>query len=109
MKRILIIVLIFTFASNQWLTAQEFRTFTSIKEAMKDPLAVKKLDLQGKKLTRFPHKIIKCRNLEVLNLSNNQIDSIPKVIGKLTKLKKLHMSKNRLIHVSFEINLGMEN
>ena len=87
------------------LRAQEIKTFTSLKEALKNPLRVKRLTLQGKKLRKFPKKIIQCKNLEELNLNNNQIDSIPREIGKLLNLKKLHVSKNRLVYVSFEINL----
>ena len=41
-------------------------------------------------------EIGKCANLESLNVDSNYLHSLPKTIGKLTKLKKLQASNNEL-------------
>ncbi|EAY30768.1 leucine-rich repeat containing protein [Microscilla marina ATCC 23134] len=108
MKYLFAKTLFFTLLCSVSLTAQDSSTpqvYTSMKEALKNPEKVIKLDLRKQKLRKFPKNIIKCKNIEELNLSDNFIDSLPKEISKLTKLKKLHLSNNRLVHISFEINL----
>jgi Leucine-rich repeat (LRR) protein len=52
--------------------------------------------IRGKNLTRIPEFVFNMPNLEVLNLSDNRIESIPEKIGKLKNLQELTMNYNAL-------------
>ncbi len=69
----------------------------SIEEGLKRPLEVVHLKLKRERLTEFPLEIIQFKNLEILDLSNNKLESIPKEISKLKKLKRVILSKNNLV------------
>ena len=75
------------------------RIFTSIKEAMKDPDKVYKLDLSKHKLDSFPVEITKFKNLQVLNLRKNKMVDIPKEIGDLTHLQWLDISRSEVVNL----------
>jgi Leucine-rich repeat (LRR) protein len=62
--------------------------FFSLEEAMKAPLRVSELSLEGKKLKQFPAAVLTFKNLHTLNISYNHIDSIP--AGLFDKCRKLH-------------------
>ena len=75
------------------------RTFTNLKEAMKDPDKVYKLSLIHQKLDSIPKEITKFKNLQVLNLKGNKLTEVPKEIGTLTHLQSLDMSRNKIVDV----------
>lgn len=70
--------------------------YTSLTEALKNPSAVKSLNLSGKGLTYLSENISLLTNLERLNLSQNNLTSLPKGLFKLKKLKTLNLTQNKL-------------
>ena len=62
--------------------------FFSLEEALKVPLRVSELSLEGKKLLKFPAAILTFKNLHTLNISYNRIDSIPASLFE--RCRKLH-------------------
>jgi Leucine-rich repeat (LRR) protein len=55
-----------------------------------------RLLLDGNLLHSLPEAIFTLANLEILDVSNNQISTIPPSIGNLTKLREVNFSKNYL-------------
>ena len=70
--------------------------FYSIKEALKKPDSVFRLDLRGQKLTHFPIEILQMKNLSELFLGKNKIKEIPETISQLYHLQILDISNNQL-------------
>lgn len=56
---------------------------------------IKEMDLSEQNLTSIPKFLLKCRNLEVLNLSDNQIREIEN-LDNLSNLRRLDISWNQL-------------
>jgi Leucine-rich repeat (LRR) protein len=79
-------------------------SFTSLSEAMKDPLRVASLTIRGKRLKAFPTEILQMKNLRELNLSKNYIDLLPSELPELSKLELLDVSRNLLY--SFPIRMA---
>lgn len=101
-------VLIFTvfFGKAQLLDSLSLDTLTAIKdlkEALKNPDAVIKLELRKQHLKSFPKEIFLFKNLQYLDLTKNDINEIPDSISMLTQLQYFAMSKNGLEKVSKEI------
>jgi Leucine-rich repeat (LRR) protein len=61
------------------------------------------LNLNGKRLKKFPLEVCGLSDLTHLNLSNNEIESLPADIGKLKHLKSLNISHNKLTALPREI------
>ncbi len=61
------------------------------------------LDLSGNQLTSLPPEIGKLTNLTHLNLSDNQLTSVPPEIVKLTNLTDINLSHNQLTSLPPEI------
>ena len=66
----------------------------SLKEANKNPLMVKSLDLSNEKIELVLKDLEKFQNLEELDLSNNLISEFRLDLSKLTKLHTLDLSSN---------------
>lgn len=60
------------------------------------PRTTEELFLVGLNRKSFDRQILKLQRLKVLNLSNNQISSLPKELGTLQHLQELILSQNRL-------------
>ncbi|KAK9309863.1 hypothetical protein QLX08_000665 [Tetragonisca angustula] len=60
------------------------------------PRTTEELYLVGLNRKSFDRQILKLQSLKVLNLSNNQISSLPKELGTLQHLQELILSQNRL-------------
>ncbi|MBI2968588.1 MAG: caspase family protein [Bacteroidetes bacterium] len=103
MKNLLFLVLILFLCSS--LTAQEGRTFYSLKNAFENPSDVYILNLSKANLKEFPLKIIELPNLRVLDLSFNRLHTLPPEIGKLLHLESLDLSFNALENLPPEIGL----
>ncbi len=72
------------------------RVFSSMEEALKIPEKVFVLDLSANNLKTVPIEIIKLKNLQVLNLANNSITELPLEIFELKHLQILNLEENRL-------------
>ena len=62
-----------------------------------------KLDLSDNQLTSLPAEIGKLTQLTKLYLSDNQLTSLPAEIGQLTQLTELNLSNNQLTSLPAEI------
>lgn len=71
-------------------------TYLTLKDALKEPKATKRLMLRSKGLTSFPADILTLENLNFLDLENNQLQTLPGEIGTLTELKELYFVGNKL-------------
>ena len=72
-----------------------------IEQAAKDGRT--KLNLSGNQLTSLPPEIEKLTNLTGLNLANNKLTSVPLEITKLTSLTSLDLGYNKLTSLPPEI------
>lgn len=61
------------------------------------------LNLSRKGLTKFPEEAFQNKELQVLRLYGNSIDSIPDRISELTKLEKLYIGRNDLTYIPASI------
>lgn len=75
------------------------KRYESIEEALKEPEAVRFLDLHEKNLTTLPSEIGKLVNLHTLSLYGNQLTTIPAEFGNLKNLKSVDFGKNQLTEV----------
>jgi Leucine-rich repeat (LRR) protein len=82
---------------------QDVPVYTSIKEAAKNPLAVRRLSLVKMKLNKIPPEVFDMENLEELDLSRNRIREVPPAIGQLRKLRVLKLSKNQIENLPDEL------
>lgn len=60
------------------------------------PRTTEELHLAGLSRKSFDRQILRLQSLRILNLSNNQISSLPKELGTLQHLQELILSQNRL-------------
>ena len=65
-------------------------------ESYTDLTTLKVLNLSYNQLTSLPDSISRLTNLRWLYLSYNQLTSLPESIGRLTNLRWLHLSDNQL-------------
>ncbi len=61
------------------------------------------LDLSRKGLTKFPDEAFENKDLKILRLYGNQIDSIPDRISELKNLEKLYIGRNDLKYIPASI------
>lgn len=73
-----------------------YKTYESLKEALKNPDEVYVLDLHYQKLKAFPPEIFQFKNLKILDLRDNEITAIPENIGELKKLQSLSLFTNQI-------------
>lgn len=81
------------------------RRFSTIEEALNDPISVCVLDLTGRNLKSLPPTISAFKNITELYLTSNQLDSLPKEIGSFTKLRVLYAPNNKISSLPVEIQL----
>lgn len=60
------------------------------------PRTTEELYLVGLNRKSFDRQILRLQSLRILNLSNNQISSLPNELGTLQHLQELILSQNRL-------------
>lgn len=81
--------------------ADKQEVLTLIEQAAKEGRTG--LDLSGNQLTSLPPEIAKLTSLTKLDFSNNQLTGLPPEISKLTSLARLYLSRNRLKSLPLEI------
>jgi Leucine-rich repeat (LRR) protein len=74
-----------------------FRTIEQLEKCT-DFNAIKTLNFNLLYLEKFPSIILKCKNLEELDLADNLLKTIPRSVLKLKKLKLLNLKGNPLVH-----------
>ena len=62
------------------------------------------LDLSGQQLTTLPESVLSRTDIKVLNISNNQLATLPSGISRLTNLVELNVENNRLQSLPPEIS-----
>jgi small GTP-binding protein len=72
-----------------------------IKQAAKDE--VTELDLSNNQISSLPPEIVQLTNLQTLKIAGNQISSLPREIGQLTNLQTLDISFNQISSLPPEI------
>ncbi len=70
---------------------------------------LKSLDLSHNQITTIPSGIRNLKNLERLILNNNEITALPPQIGELLKLEYLDMWSNELTYIPDEIAMIKDN
>lgn len=94
----------------------QYLTYISLKEALRKPDQICKLDLGGQKLTQFPPEIIQLKNLHRLFLNGNNLTDIPDDIVTMKNLEVLDFSDNQLttiptgvLHMTWLTQLSLSN
>ena len=64
---------------------------------------LRKLTLNNNDLNKIPKELFNCKKLVILELKNNNIESLPAGISKLTHLKELDLRNNELDQLPAEI------
>ena len=77
-----------------WVSAQS--EFTSLDEALKNPVRVRSLNIKGRNIGALPETIGKLVNLERLDVSGNRLTTLPQALFQLKKLKYLNLTANLL-------------
>lgn len=77
-------------------------TYRSLSEALQQPTLVKRLDLSGQALERFPTEVLLFPNLEELRLGRDGISELPHEIGLLKRLRLLDLSGNPIVTLPME-------
>jgi Leucine-rich repeat (LRR) protein len=79
--------------------------YLSLALAVKNPTKVYKLNLSRQNLTTIPPEVYTFVNLQRLDLSYNQLTEIPREIGTLKNLQSLDITKNKVAHFPATIAL----
>ncbi len=85
------------------LTLDTLTPISNLNDALKNPEAVVKLVLRKQHLKSFPKEILKCKNIQYLDISKNTIAELPDSIYLLQNLQYLACSKTGLKHLPKEI------
>ena len=82
--------------SQDILTLEKRKIYSSFDEALKTPQDVYRLDISSQRLESITQEIVKLTNLIYFNLSGNDISELPSEIGQLKNLEDLILHNNRL-------------
>lgn len=72
------------------------RVYTSLQQALTEPLKVYRLHLIHQKLDSIPEEVFQFKNLQELDLSKNRIKNVSERLGELQYLQRLNLSRNRI-------------
>jgi Leucine-rich repeat (LRR) protein len=93
------VITMFVFQTNQLHSQtldslKNYKEYTKLEEALKEPDKVFRLNLNNQSFTEFPKGLSKFSNLEYLSLRNDHLTSLSPEIGSLKKLKVLDLGGN---------------
>lgn len=95
-------------AQTKLLTEEELdkeHVYLSLALALKNPTKVYKLNLSRQNLTTIPPEVYTFVNLQRLDVSYNQLTEVPREIGTLKNLQSLDITKNKVAHLPATISL----
>lgn len=72
------------------------KRYESISDALQAPETACQLDLSGQNLTSVPKELLELKNLTQIDLSNNNLASFPYELLKLPKITNLNLSENNI-------------
>ncbi len=75
------------------------QSFKNLEKALQNPTEVRELILRRDKLQTVPVEIAQFQNLEILDLSKNDLDSLSLFLLELKNLKVLILSKNNIQNI----------
>ncbi|EMM95926.1 leucine rich repeat protein [Leptospira interrogans serovar Zanoni str. LT2156] len=81
----------------------EPEAYQDLTKALQNPLDVRVLDLSRQELKTLPIEIGQLKNLQRLYLNHNQLITLPEEIGQLQNLQRLYLMDNQLTILSKEI------
>lgn len=70
------------------------------------PYTLENLTVSNVELNRVENRIMKLRNLKMLNLNKNLIKEIPLSLGQMLKLSELHLANNKLACINHQLFQG---
>ena len=79
------------------------KRYESFKDAFKYKNSAKKIVIYGKGIKKVPWRIDKIYNLQVLELTDNQLNDLPKSIANLSYLQHLILDKNLFENIPAEV------
>jgi Leucine-rich repeat (LRR) protein len=79
--------------------------YLSLNTALKNPTKVYKLNLSRQNLTTIPAEVYSFVNLQRLDMSYNNLTEVPKEIGILKNLQSFDFTKNKLTNLPATIAL----
>ncbi|MDH5682097.1 MAG: leucine-rich repeat domain-containing protein [Spirochaetota bacterium] len=74
----------------------KYKVYKNLEEAISEADKVEVLDLSGQKINSFPKELLKLPRLRRLSLSFNQIKEIPESIVQMKSLKVLGLVDNQI-------------
>jgi Leucine-rich repeat (LRR) protein len=83
-------------AEWRWVYAprKSFTSFADLKSGKVHPDSVTRLSISSFRSSRIPGEVLKCNNLEELELVNTQIDELQEELNSLTKLSSIYLYNN---------------
>ncbi len=101
----IIISLLFLINLSCKIQAEEVEpeAYQDLTKALQNPLDVRVLDLSRQELKTLPIEIGQLKNLQKLYLDYNQLTTLPQEIGQLKNLKWLYLYSNQLATLPKEI------
>lgn len=106
---ILFLIQLGVFGWSYWEKVREAAAFEALFETyLQQPKSVKSIDLSGQEINRLID-MKQFENLEFLNLSNNNFETIPDEIYELPNLKYLDLSYNQIQEVQKIKNISNVN
>ena len=104
MKRKILFLIFAVFMSISVFSQEGQFVYTDLSKALENPEKVIVLDLSNQNLETLPAAVVKFGNLQHLNLKNNKIPHLPPYISELTNLEILDLSNMPSLNIIDTLN-----